>query len=341
MHNLKSYINKVANGNRLSREEARDAFSIIISGEATPVQIGGFLMALRVRGESTEEISGAVAAMRQKMLAVDVSEDAIDIVGTGGDQSGSYNVSTASAFVVSGAGVPVAKHGNRAMSSKSGAADALKALGVNIDAAPELIANCIKDVGLGFMFAPNHHPAMRHVGPTRAELGTRTIFNILGPLSNPAGVKRQLIGVFSPEWIVPVARSLQELGSTSLWVVHGNGLDELTTTGETQVAAIRNGEMSAFTVTPEDAGLQRVDMQHLKGGTPEENAAALRELLDGRPGAYRDIVLLNSAAALIIADRAENLKEGVAMAAESIDSGKAKAILGRLVDVSNREKPAL
>lgn len=302
------------------------------------MQVSGFLMALRVRGESLDEIAGAVSAIRRKMLPVNISQDAIDIVGTGGDQFGSYNVSTTSAFVVAGAGVSVAKHGNRAVSSKSGAADALKELGVNIDATPEVIANCIREVGLGFMFAPNHHPIMRHVGPTRAELGTRTIFNILGPLSNPASVKRQLIGVFSPEWIVPVARSLQELGSTSLWVVHGNGLDELTTTGETQVASIRNAELSTFTVTPEDAGLQKVDMQQLKGGTPEANATALRELLDGKIGAYRDIVLLNSAAAFIIADKVKDLKEGVALAAESIDSGKAKAILDRLVDISNQQK---
>ncbi|RCL00290.1 MAG: anthranilate phosphoribosyltransferase [Candidatus Tokpelaia sp. JSC188] len=338
MHNLKFYINKIADGIPLNRKEAMEAFSIIISGEATPVQVSGFLMALRVRKESLDEIFGAISALRQKMLPVNISEDAIDIVGTGGDQCGSYNVSTASAFVVAGTGVTVAKHGNRALSSKSGAADTLKALGINIDVTPELIAYCVREIGLGFMFAPCHHPGMHHVNFIRAELGTRTIFNILGPLSNPARVKRQLIGVFSPEWIIPVARSLQELGSTSLWVVHGDGLDELTTTGKTQVAAIRNGELSTFTVTPEDAKLRKVDICQLKGGTPEINAVAIRELLDGKIGAYRDIVLLNSAAALIIADKVNDLKEGVAMAAESIDSGKAKTILNRLVDVSNHEK---
>jgi len=337
MDNLKPYIIKVADGGILGREDAAEAFSIIMSGQATPAQAAGFLMALHVRGETVDEISGAVFAMRRKMLTVDTCEDAIDIVGTGGDRSGSYNVSTASAFVVSGAGVSVAKHGNRALSSKSGTADALKALGVNIDAAPDLIAHCISEVGLGFMFAPIHHPAMRHIDPVRKELGIRTIFNILGPLSNPAGVKRQLIGVFSPEWVVPIALTLQKLGSTSLWVVHGNGLDELTTAGETKVAAIRNGEISTFTVTPEQAGLQRADADELKGGTPDENAEALRAVLNGVPSAYRDIVLLNSAAALIIADKAKDLKEGVAMAAHSIDSGSAKTVLDRLIGVSNQK----
>jgi anthranilate phosphoribosyltransferase len=339
MDALKPYISKVADGGTLDREEAAQAFSIIISGQATPAQTGAFLMALRVRGESLDEIFGAVLAMRQKMRTVDTHEDAIDIVGTGGDRSGSYNVSTASAFVVSGTGVSVAKHGNRALSSKSGAADALKALGVNIDAEPECIARCINEIGLGFMFAPTHHPAMRHVGPLRTELATRTIFNILGPLSNPAGVRRQLIGVFSPEWVIPIASTLQELGSKSFWVVHGSGLDELTTTGETHVAAVRDSKLSTFTVIPEEAGLPRVDAGALKGGTPEENAEALRAVLNGAPGAYRDIVLLNSAAALIIADKAKDLREGVAMAAHSIDSGNAKSILDRLIDISNGKKP--
>ncbi|MCT6920234.1 MAG: anthranilate phosphoribosyltransferase, partial [Bifidobacteriales bacterium] len=279
---------------------------------------------LRVRGETLDEITGAVASMRKKMLRVDSVDGAVDIVGTGGDQSGSYNVSTATAFVVAGAGVPVGKHGNRALSSKSGAADALAALGVNIDATPEMIGRCIREVGIGFMFAPTHHSAMRHVGPARVELGTRTIFNILGPLSNPAGVTNQLIGVFSPKWVVPIAKVLQGLGSKSLWVVHGSGMDELTTAGETEVAALKDGVLTTFTVTPEDAGLKRVTMAELKGGDPQYNAKALRAVLEGQHGAYRDIVLLNSAAAFIIAGKADTLKQGVKIAEQSIDQGKAK-----------------
>lgn len=337
MSDLKSYIGKVATGSPLTQTEAEHAFTIMMSGRATPSQIGGFLMALRVRGETIDEISGAVSAMRAKMLPVAAPDNVIDIVGTGGDQSGSYNVSTATAFVVAGAGVPVAKHGNRALSSRSGAADALKALGINIDASPALISDCIREVGIGFMFAPTHHSAMRHVGPARVELGTRTIYNILGPLSNPAGAHRQLIGVFSPEWIMPIAKTLQGLGSTSLWVVHGDGMDELTTSGETQVAALKNGEVSSFIVTPEEAGLKRVDKEALKGGNPEHNASALRTVLDGAAGPYRDIVLLNAAAAFMIADKAKDLKEGVTIAKQSIDSGKAKAILEHLIVVSNRE----
>ena len=335
MSDLKPFINKVATGSPLTRDEAEQAFTIMMSGQATPAQIGGFLMSLRVRGETIDEITGAVASMRKKMLPVEADENAIDIVGTGGDQSGSYNVSTATAFVVAGAGVPVGKHGNRALSSKSGAADALAALGVNIDATPETIGRCIKEVGLGFMFAPTHHSAMRHVGPARVELGTRTIFNILGPLSNPAGITKQLIGVFSPEWVVPIAKVLQGLGSKSLWVVHGSGMDELTTAGETQVAALKNGELTTFIVTPEDAGLKRVTMDDLRGGNPQQNAEALREVLDGKHGAYRDIVLLNAAAAFIIAGKAETLKEGVKIGEASIDEGKARAKLDELVKVSN------
>ncbi|RCL01269.1 MAG: anthranilate phosphoribosyltransferase [Candidatus Tokpelaia sp. JSC085] len=338
MHNLKSFIKKLAKGMILSREEAAEAFSIIMSRDATAAQIGAFLMALRIRGETIDEIAGAVSAMRKKMLAIDIHEDAIDIVGTGGDCSGSYNVSTASAFVVSGAGVSVAKHGNKALSSKTGAADILKQLGVNIDATPELVTRCINEVGLCFMFAPTHHPAMRYVGPIRTELGIHTIFNILGPLSNPANVKRHLIGVFSPKWILPIAQTLQALGSRSFWVVHGNGLDELTTAGETTVASIRNSEITTFTVTPEEAGLQRVSPCQLKGSTPEKNAEAFLAVLCGRRNAYRDIVLLNSAAALIIAGKTKDLKEGVAMAAKSIDSGSAKTVLDRLVAVSNGEE---
>ncbi len=246
MSELKNHIAKVASGAALSFEEARAAFDIIMSGEATPSQIGAFLMALRVRGETVDEISGAVATMRDKMLKVEAPEDAIDIVGTGGDGSHSVNISTASAFVIAGCGVPVAKHGNRGLSSQTGAADVLMALGVKIDLPPEAIGHCIREAGVGFMFAPAHHPAMKHVGPTRVELGTRTIFNLLGPLSNPAGVKRQMVGVFSPEWVEPLAETLKALGAERAWVVHGDGFDEITTTGETRVAELTDGAIKSF-----------------------------------------------------------------------------------------------
>ncbi len=336
MPDLKTHIAKVAAGTALSFAEAREAFEIIMSGEATPSQIGGFLIALRVRGETVDEISGAVDTMRAKMLPVAAPENAIDIVGTGGDASGTYNVSTCAAFIVAGCGVPVAKHGNRALSSRSGAADSLAALGVNIEIGPDRIAACIAEAGVGFMFAPNHHAAMRHVGPTRVELGTRTIFNLLGPLSNPAGVKRQLVGVFSPQWVEPLAQVLKQLGSESVWVVHGDGLDEMTTTGTTTVAALEDGKIRTFELTPEDAGLPRADPAQLKGGDGAQNAKALRAVLEGEKNAYRDIALLNAAGALVVAGKAADLKQGVALAAESIDSGRALATLEKLVEVSNR-----
>ncbi|KQU69910.1 anthranilate phosphoribosyltransferase [Aminobacter sp. DSM 101952] len=335
MSALKPHIAKVASGTALTFEEAREAFDIIMSGEATPGQIGGFLMALRVRGETVSEISGAVATMRDKMLRVDAPADAIDIVGTGGDGSHSVNISTASAFVIAGAGVPVAKHGNRGLSSLTGAADVLTALGVNIDLPPEAVGRCIHEAGVGFMFAPAHHPAMKHVGATRVELGTRTIFNLLGPLSNPAGVDRQLVGVFSPEWIVPVAETLKELGAKSTWVVHGDGYDEITTTGETHVAALADGAISTFTLTPEQVGLARHTREELRGGDSAYNAAALRRVLEGTAGAYRDTVLMNAGAGLVVADKVATIGEGVKLAADAIDSGRALAVLQRLVGVSN------
>lgn len=338
MSDLKPHIAKAASGAVLEFDEAVAAFDTIMSGNATPSQIGGFLMALRVRGEAVSEIAGAVATMRSHMLPVEAPPGAIDIVGTGGDASGTYNVSTCAAFIVAGAGVPVAKHGNRALSSRSGAADALSALGVNLELAPEGISRCIREAGIGFMFAPMHHAAMRHVGPTRVELGTRTIFNLLGPLSNPAGVKRMLLGVFAPEWMLPIAEALRDLGAEKAWVVHGDGLDEMTTAGTTEVAALDGGEITTFQVTPEDAGLPRARFADLKGGTAQENADALRAVLSGEKNAYRDIALLNAGAALVIAGRAKDLKAGIALAAESIDSGKALQALDRLVKVSN-EKP--
>ena len=336
MSALKTHIAKVAGGTPLTFGEARDAFDIIMSGEATPGQIGGFLMALRVRGETVDELSGAVATMRDKMLRVDAPEGAIDIVGTGGDGSHSLNISTASAFVIAGAGVPVAKHGNRGLSSQTGAADVLTALGVHLDLTPEKIGLCIREAGVGFMFAPAHHPAMRHVGPTRVELGTRTIFNLLGPLSNPAGVTRQLVGVFSPEWVMPVAETLKALGTQSAWVVHGDGYDEITTTGETTVAQLIDGAIDTFVLSPERVGLKRYNKEDLRGGDSAFNANALRATLSGAPGAYRDTVLMNAGGGLVVAGKAQNIEDGIAIAAASIDSGAAKTVLDRLVAVSNR-----
>ena len=335
MSELKSHIAKVASGQALSFEEARSAFDIIMSGEATPSQIGAFLMALRVRGETIDEISGAVATMREKMLMVDAPAGAIDIVGTGGDGSHSLNISTGSAFVIAGCGVPVAKHGNRNLSSQSGASDVLLALGVKIDLPPEKISHCIGTAGVGFMFAPAHHPAMKYVGPTRVELGTRTIFNLLGPLSNPAGVKRQMVGVFSPEWVEPLARTLQTLGAERAWVVHGDGFDEITTTGETSVCELANGTVKTFTIDPEGIGLPRYPRESLKGGDSTYNAHALREMLSGATGAYRDTVLMNAGAALVVAGKVATLKEGADAAANAIDSGRARNALETLITASN------
>jgi anthranilate phosphoribosyltransferase len=333
---LKSFIAKAAAGQSLTRDESRAAFDIMMSGDATPAQIGGLLMALRVRGETVDEITGAVEVMREKMLRVSVPDDAIDIVGTGGDGSGSYNVSTAAAFVLAGAGVSVAKHGNRALSSRSGAADTLAALGVRIDIGPDRIADCVASAGVGFMFAPAHHAAMKHVGPARVELGTRTVFNLLGPLSNPASVRRQMTGVFSRAWIEPVARVLANLGTEKAWIVHGSdGLDEITVTGPTHVAELNGGQIRTFDITPEEVGLARCEAAALKGGDAHVNAAALTRVLHGEPSAYRDIVLINAAAGLVVSDRAASLKDGVAIAARSIDSGAARARLDALVAVSN------
>src|SRR5205823_3882584 len=286
MDDLKALIAKVASGAALTLEESARAFDRMMSGEATPSQMGGLLMALRVRGETVDEITGAVRTMREKMLAVEAPDDAIDVVGTGGDASGSYDISTCAAFIVAGAGVAVAKHGNRALSSRCGAADVLGALGVKIELTPDCVARCISEAGIGFMFAPAHHPAMKNVGPTRVELGTRTIFNLLGPLSNPAGVKRQMVGVFSRHWIEPLAHVLKNLGSQSAWVVHGSdGLDEITTAGTTHVAALENGVVRSFEITPEEFGIRRVKPEALQGGEANENAQALIEVLKGKENA--------------------------------------------------------
>ncbi|PTW61158.1 anthranilate phosphoribosyltransferase [Breoghania corrubedonensis] len=336
MSDLKALIAKAAAGTPLTRDEATAAFDILMSGNATPSQIGGILMALRVRGETVDEITGAVASMRSRMVPVTAPEGAVDVVGTGGDSSGSYNISTCTAFVVAGCGVPVAKHGNRSMSSKSGAADALMALGVNIDIAPEKITQCITGAGLGFMFAPAHHGAMKHVGPARAELGTRTIFNLLGPLSNPAGVTRQMIGVFSGEWVEPLAHVLNNLGAEHAWIVHGSdGLDEITVCGPTSVAELKEGKVTTFEIAPGDVGLETAAPEALKGGEPAENAAALRGVLSGERNAYRDAVLMNAAATLIVAGKASDLAQGIELARKSIDSGAALKRLDKLVAISN------
>jgi anthranilate phosphoribosyltransferase len=337
MDSFKPIIAKVASGASLGRDEAEAAFDALLSGDVTPAQMGGFLLALRVRGETVDEITGAVSAMRAKMLRVNAPVDAVDIVGTGGDNAGSWNVSTLACLLVAACGAPVAKHGNRAASSKSGASDILTALGVTIGLQPPQVEACIRECGIGFMMAPTHHAATRHVAPVRVELGTRTIFNILGPLSNPASVKRQVVGVFSPHLQRPMAETLRNLGSETVWVVHGaDGLDEITTTGPTRVVALAKGDISEFEVTPEDAGLPRAKPEDLRGGEPEYNANELRAVLDGKPGAYRDISLLNAAAALIVAGRAATLRQGADMAADAIASGKAKATLAKLIETSGR-----
>lgn len=336
MADLKPLLGKLATGAVLQEEEARAAFDIMMSGDATPSQAGAFLMGLRVRGETVGEITGAAKAMRAKALSIAAPPGTIDTCGTGGDATGTYNVSTAAALVAAACGVPVAKHGNRAMSSKSGSADILTALGVNIDTDMAVVEKAIAGVGIGFLMAPRHHGAMRHVAGTRIELGTRTIFNILGPLSNPAGAKRQLIGVFDDKWLVPIAEVLGNLGSERVWVVHGSdGMDELTTTGPSTVCELKDGKVSSFEVTPEDAGLDRSDLAALKGGEPAENAAALKALLSGEASAYRDIVVLNAGAALVVADQAPDLRAGAARAAKAIDDGDVQVVLDRLVKITN------
>jgi anthranilate phosphoribosyltransferase len=333
---LKPLIAKAANGQALTRAEAREAFSILMSGEATPAQIGGLLMSLRVRGETVDEITGAVEIMREKMTRVSAPDDAIDIVGTGGDASGSYNISTCAAFIAAGAGLKVAKHGNRALSSKSGAADVLTALGVKIDLAPDRIAHCISEAGIGFMFAPAHHSSMKHVGPARVELGTRTIFNLLGPLSNPAGAKRQVTGVFSRAWVEPLAHVLKNLGCERAWITHGEGgFDEIVPSGTTWVAQLKTGKVSTLEIAPEDIGLSRSNPSDLKGADAAHNAEALRGVLKGAKGAFHDAAVMTAGAALLVADKAKTHREGVVAAEAAIESGAAAKALDRLIQVSN------
>ncbi|MDP7342930.1 MAG: anthranilate phosphoribosyltransferase [Alphaproteobacteria bacterium] len=334
---FRALIAHLAAGNSLSVEQSERAFDIMMADEATPAQMGGLLMALRVRGETVDEITGGAKAMRARAVPIDAPEGAIDTCGTGGDAKGTFNVSTGAAIVAAACGVPVAKHGNRALSSKSGSADVLTALGVNIEADMALVREALWQAGIGFLMAPRHHGAMRYVAPTRVELGTRTIFNLLGPLSNPAGAKLQLIGVFDAIWMEPMAEVLRNLGSERVWVVHGrDGMDELTTTGPSEVVELRGGELRRFEVSPEEAGLARATLDDIRGGDGAENARVITAMLDGAPGPVRDIVLLNAAGALIVAGRAETLRDGVAKAAQVIDSGAARATLEQLVAITNR-----
>ena len=337
MDALKPILAKLAEGQLLTTVEAEAAFEILLNGEASEGQIGAFLMALRQRGETLEEMEAGARMMRKFALKVDAPENALDTCGTGGDGSGSFNISTAVAMVVAANGIPVAKHGNRALSSKSGSSQVLESLGVNLNLEPSAITQCIKDVGIGFMFAISHHAAVRHVGPVRQQLGIRTIFNLLGPMSNPAGAKRQLLGVFDRKWTVPMAQTLQRLGSERAWVVSGSdGMDEITTTGESYVAALAKGKISEFTIAPSDYGIQLVNAEDLAGGTPDENALSMTSMLNGELGPYRDIVLLNSAAALIVGEKAETIDQGLKLAAQAIDSGAALKVLENLASSTQR-----
>ncbi len=334
---LKPVLARLGRGESLSVAEAEEAFGVVMDGQATPAQIGGMLMAMRARGETVAELTGAVTAMRSRMTRIEAPEAAIDVCGTGGDGAASLNISTAVTFVLAACGVPVAKHGNKALSSRSGAADVLAALGIEIEPPVERLSAILRDVGCVFMFAPRHHPALRHAAPVRVELGTRTIFNLTGPMANPAGVKRQLMGVYDPAWARPVAETLRDLGTQAAWVVHGGGMDELVLDGENQVVALAAGGIKAFTLRAADAGLGTSPASALKGGDAAYNAAALLALLRGEKSAYRDTVLLNAAAALVVAGQAETLPQGVARAITAIDEGTALAVLERLKRVSGEQ----
>ncbi|HRY25449.1 MAG: anthranilate phosphoribosyltransferase [Geminicoccaceae bacterium] len=336
---FKELIGIAACGRPLTFEEAGEAFAMMMAGDATPAQMAGLLMALRVRGESIDEITAGARTLRERMTRITAPAGAIDTCGTGGDASGTFNISTAAALVVAGAGVPVAKHGNRGLSSRSGSSDVLTALGVDIEAPFPVIEHAMREAGIGFMMAPRHHGAMRHVAGPRVELGTRTIFNLLGPLANPAGVRRQVVGVFALDWIEPLARVLGRLGAERAWVVHGEpGLDELSTAGTTHVAEWHEGEMRRFTVEPEPLGLARVELAALRGGDAATNAAAIRAMLGGEGGPLREAVLLAAAAGLVVGGAAADLPAGIARSAEAIDSGRARACLDRLVRITNEDR---
>lgn len=341
---IKDILRKLAQGSSLEQGTPlesvafADALALLSTPEATPAQQAAFLALLRGRGETVGEITGAATLLRETMLKVDAPADAIDIVGTGGDGHGTHNVSTCAAIVAAGCGLKVAKHGNRAVSSKSGASDVLAALGVKLDSPREIVTQAIHEAGVGFLWAPLYHPLMKAWAPIRADIGFRSIFNLLGPICNPAGVTRQIVGVFDQVWVAPIAHTLKNLGSQRAWVVHGSdGLDELTTTGITYVAELKNGQVRARNITPEDAGLPRAKLSDLAGGDAAANAAALKDVLAGKPGPYRDIVLLNTAAALIIAERTGTLPDGVAMAARAIDTGAAQSALDSLIKITNAE----
>jgi anthranilate phosphoribosyltransferase len=340
-HDLKPTLAKVATGATLSEQEAEQAFDVLMSGQATPSQMGAFLMALRLRGETIDEITGAARVMRAKATGLTAAPDAVDTCGTGGDGSGTYNISTGAAIVAAACGAKVAKHGNRAASSKSGSADVLAALGVNLDADMSLLEKSLKEINLCFMMAPRHHSAVRHVMPTRVEMGTRTIFNLLGPLANPAKTKHQVIGVFARDWVEPIAHVLNRLGSEHAWVVHGDsGLDEISVTGPTFVAEVKDGKVTTFDIDPADYGIALASLDDLKGGDAETNAAAIRNLLAGQKNAYRDIVLLNAAAALVVTGKTKDLADGIAQARTAIDNGKAAQTLELLVKISNEGNAA-
>ena len=332
---FKPLLANLVDGHVLTSREAHAFFAACLRGEPTPAQVAAAVTALRMRGETVDEIAAFAGAMRDAALTLDHPYDVIDTCGTGGDGQHTFNISTAAALVLAGAGLKVAKHGNRALSSKSGSSDVLSVLGVNLAATPQQQRASLDQAGIAFLFAPTYHGAMRHVGPVRAEIGFRTVFNLLGPLSNPASAKRQVMGVYDPRLLEPLAEVLGRLGATRAWTVHGQGLDELTTTGSTEVAEWKDGAVRRFTITPEDADLPRADIADLRGGDAEDNALALRALLDGAPGAYRDIVALNAAAALVVADRVADLAEGAALAAQVIDDGRASHALAELVRVTN------
>ena len=335
---IRQVIARLADGHTLTEDEIHGVLDAMTDGAASPVQMGALLMALRVRGETVEEITGAAQGLRARMLRISAPRGAIDIVGTGGDRHGTYNVSTCASLVAAGAGVPVAKHGNRSVSSLSGASDVLAALGVKLDISPHTAERAVREAGVCFLWAPMHHPAMKAWAPVRAELGIRTLFNLLGPMCNPAGVGAQVLGVFDRRWLEPLAHVMRNLGSQRVWVVHGaDGLDELTTTGPTHVAQLDDGDITVFEVVPEDAGLPRANLADLKGGDAATNARAIRDVLAGSPGPFRDIVVLNAAAALIVAGRAANLADGVEQGARSIDEGRAAAALDRLVAITNSD----
>ena len=335
MSKLRELVSATVDGHQNSAKDVQSAFAEMLSGEASPTLMASFLTALRTRGESVDEIVGAVRAMRAAMARVSAPAGSVDVVGTGGDGAHTYNISTAVSFVVAGAGVPVAKHGNRAASSKSGAADVLAELGVNLDADAETVQRAIVDANVGFMMATKYHSAMRHVGPVRKELGIRTLFNILGPLSNPSGATRQLIGVFSPLYLERMAEALGELGTDRAWLVHGSGLDEMSLHGPTDVVELDRGSIRRFSVSASDLGLSEAPLEAIRGGEPAVNAAALRQVLAGQPSAYLDMVLLNAAGALVVAEKAADLPEGVALARSSIETGAAQSALDALVRITN------